>query len=100
MHPTRPVVFGLACCLASVIGCVSIRSVAGGVKSAVEAQGDILSGIDSIDQACQDFARSDEQLGRCRAGRDKARAGIGRQLIALQELAGGPAPVVMDGGAK
>ena len=74
--------FGLAVS-ASASGCVSAQSLRSTVQAVTNAQADIVEGINGLDAACQAAQSTPVGLAGCRGPRDRARAGLRRQLDAL-----------------
>lgn len=83
MHPSIPLVLFLG-----FAGCVSLQALRPTVADVLDAQGAIVEGINGLDTACQSRATNDEELRACREPRDRARAGLRKQVESLSHLGG------------
>lgn len=67
-------------------GCVPAVALRTSLREAIDAQGEILDGVDGLDDMCQAAQHAPEGLARCRQYRQLAAHGLRRQVTAVSSL--------------
>lgn len=83
MHPRWSLVLGYAAFLACAPGCISAVALRSIYEDVVSAGGEVSDAVSQLDDACQRAQSTPEGLAQCRGPRDRARAGLRKQLDAM-----------------